>query len=158
MMLKTLKDLFDGLLQPAACLQPQDEQHRLQLATAVLLVEVMRGDPGFDPGKRAAVVTSLRDAFTLADDETERLMELARHPPREASDCYVFPARVDAGFAPDQKLRMVEHMWQAADGDGLLVAHEEQLLRQIAELLHIPDGAYVSVRQQALAGPDRRAA
>ncbi len=43
-MLRTLKDLFDAVTG-AGGTQPQRTEHTLQLATAVLLVEVMRADP-----------------------------------------------------------------------------------------------------------------
>ncbi|MES3015409.1 MAG: TerB family tellurite resistance protein [Pseudomonadota bacterium] len=51
--------------------------HALKLATAVLLVEVMRADGSFHAGECGAVLAGLRDKFALADDEAARLAELA---------------------------------------------------------------------------------
>ena len=44
-------------------------EHQLQLATAVLLVEVMRADPDIGDAERAAAMTALRGKFALTDDE-----------------------------------------------------------------------------------------
>ena len=82
-MLKTLRDLFDSLLPPAADASPQAAEHALQLATAVLLVEVMRADASFHPGEREAVLAALRDKFELSDDEAARLAS-SPTPPRVA--------------------------------------------------------------------------
>ena len=45
-----------------------------------------------------------------------------------------------------QKLRMVEHMWRVAYADGHLSDHERHVLWRVADLLHVPQGAYVNAR------------
>ncbi|HUG23755.1 TerB family tellurite resistance protein [Piscinibacter sp.] len=148
-MLKTLKDLFDAVRAPAASESPHDQQHSLQLATAVLLVEVMRADPELAATERSAVIAGLRDKFTLADDETARLLELAEHTSRGATDYYAFTSKINEGFEMEQKLRMIEHMWRVAYADGTLSAHENHVMRKVAELLYIPHGAYVHAKMRA---------
>jgi len=154
-MLKTLKDLFDSLLPPAPGSDPQAAEHALQLATAVMLVEVMRADASFHPGEREAVLAALRDKFALADDEAQRLAELAVSQAQAATDLFGFTSRINERFDMAQKLRMVEHMWRVAYADGHLSEHERHVLWRVADLLHVPQGAYVHARmraQQAAAG------
>ena len=59
-MLRNLKDLFDtlttSLSAPAGSLAPAEQQHTLQLATAVLLVEVMRAEPTLQDSERGTLV------------------------------------------------------------------------------------------------------
>lgn len=145
-MLKTLKDLFDSLLPPTANADPAATEHALQLATAVMLVEVMRADPSFHAGERAAVLTALRDKFALDADEAARLAELAEATAKDATDLFGFTSRINERFEMPQKLRMVEHMWRVAYADGHLSAHERHVLWRIADLLHVPQGAYVNAR------------
>ena len=85
-MLQTLKDLFDQLTAPPAGQSPAEQDHALQLATAVLLVEVMRAEPTLAASERATVLTALRGKFTLTDDELERLLELAHDAAHTAYD------------------------------------------------------------------------
>jgi uncharacterized tellurite resistance protein B-like protein len=47
------------------------------------------------------------------------------------------------------KLRMIELMWRVAYADGRLTEHERHVLWRIADLLHIPQGAYVHARMRA---------
>ena len=148
-MLKTLKDLFDSLLPPPAGTAPQAAEHTLQLATAVMLVEVMRADATFHPGEREAVQVALRDKFNLSDDEAQRLAELARITAHGASDLFSFTSRINDHFDMPQKLRMVEHMWRVAYADGHLSEHERHVLWRVADLLHVPQGAYVHARLRA---------
>jgi uncharacterized tellurite resistance protein B-like protein len=147
-MLRSLKDLFDTLL-PAPAAAPPETEHTLQLATAVLLVEVMRSDPAVGPDERRAVVDALRDKFALADDEIERLVELAEQTARDASDYFRFTSRINEAFDMGQKVRMIELMWRVAYADGHLSAHENHVLWRIADLLHVPHGAYVNAKMRA---------
>jgi uncharacterized tellurite resistance protein B-like protein len=154
-MLKTLKDLFDSLRPPTPGADARHAEHALQLATAVMLVEVMRADASFHAGEREAVLAALRDKFALADDEAQRLAELAEVTAHGATDLFSFTSRVNDRFEMPQKLRMIEHMWRVAYADGHLSEHERHVMWRIADLLHVPQGAYVHARlraQQAAAG------
>jgi uncharacterized tellurite resistance protein B-like protein len=148
-MLKTLKDLFDSLLPPAPDRPAPVLEHTLQLATAVMLVEVMRADSSFHAGEREAVLSALREKFALSDDEAARLAELAVSTAQQATDLFTFTSHINAHFEMPQKLRMVELMWRVAYADGHLSAHERHVLWRVADLLHVPQGAYVHARLRA---------
>ena len=49
----------------------------------------------------------------------------------------------------DQKIGLVEQMWQVAYADGVLSAHENHVMRRLSDLLHVPHGAYVSAKMRA---------
>jgi uncharacterized tellurite resistance protein B-like protein len=149
MLMKTLKNLFDSLLPP----QPgaADEKHALQLATAVMLVEVMRADASFHAAERAAVLAALRAKFGLSEEEAAGLTELAEAEAKSASDWFAFTSRINERFEMAQKLRMIEFMWDVAYADGHLSEHERHVMWRIADLLHIPQGAYIHARMRAQA-------
>lgn len=148
-MLKTLKDLFDALMPPAPDSDPRTEEQALQLATAVMLVEVMRADAQVRPAERQAVLAALRSQFALGADATARLQELAEQTAKEATDLFGFTERINQHFDMPQKLRMIEQMWGVAYADGHLSAHERHVLWRIADLLYVPHGAYVHARLRA---------
>jgi len=147
-MLETLKDLFESLLQPAAG-DAQADEKALRLATAVVLVEVMRADDAIDARQRDAVHAALRNEFALADDEAARLAELAEATSKQATDLYTFTSRIDERFDMAHKIRIVEEMWRVAYADGRLSDNERHVLWRIADLLHVPQGAYVNARLRA---------
>ena len=154
-MFQSLKDFFDAVLSPSAPDDPGADEHALRLATAVMLVEVMRADASFEASERAAVLAALRERFALSEDEASRLTELAVATARDATDLFAFTSRINAHFDMPQKLRMVEHLWRVAYADGHLSDHERHVLWRIADLLHVPQGAYVNARlrvQQEMQG------
>ncbi|MCM0610494.1 MAG: TerB family tellurite resistance protein [Ideonella sp. WA131b] len=148
-MLKTLRELFDTLLPPPGAVVAADDEHRLRLATAVLLVEVMRADGRFGAAEQATILQALVEKFELDADEAERLVELATSTAKEATDLFSFTTRLNERFSDAQKLRMVELMWAVAYADGHLADDERHVLWRVADLLHVPQGAYVLARQRA---------
>lgn len=151
-MLRALKDLFDAI-SPATDAAVVSPEHRLHLATAVLLVEVMRADPALGAQERLAVVAALRRTFALAEDEVERLVELAEHTARTASDFHQFTSVINDAFGQDEKVRIVEYMWQVAYADGHLDAHENHLISKVAGLLHVTHGEYIAAKLRAREAP-----
>jgi uncharacterized tellurite resistance protein B-like protein len=150
-MLRTLNELLARLApQPAAVV---DDAHALQLATAVLLVEVSRADTEFGDAERHAIRDALADKFDLEPDERESLLELATRESIAAHDLYQFTAVINARFDDAHKLRMIRALWRIAYADGRLSAHEEHLMRRVADLLHVPHATNMvaKLREEAAA-------
>lgn len=156
-MLRTLKDLLDQLsrsLDNAGSLPPAEREHTLQLATAVLLVEVMRADPAVSEAERDAVLVALRRKFALGEDELARLLELAHDTARTAYDYQRFTGSLNEHFTQEQKIRVVEAMWEVAYADQHLDAHEHHVISKVAGLLHVTHGEYIGAKLRAqAAGP-----
>ncbi|WP_439605517.1 TerB family tellurite resistance protein [Hydrogenophaga sp.] len=154
-MLRNLKDLFDtlttSLSAPAGALAPAEQQHTLQLATAVLLVEVMRAEPTLQDSERDAVLTALRRKFALGDDELQRLLELAHDTARTAYDYQRFTGLMNERFSQPQKIAVVEAMWEVAFADHHLDAHEHHVISKVAGLLHVTHGEYIAAKLHAQA-------
>lgn len=147
-MLRALKNLFDAVLAPAE--RPEAEQsHFLQLATAVLLVEVMRAEPALGVAERRAVVAALRQKFALSEEEIGDLVALAEETARSANDFHQFTSALNEGFSQEQKIRIVENMWGVAFADGHLDAHENHLISKVAGLLHVTHGEYIAAKMRA---------
>jgi uncharacterized tellurite resistance protein B-like protein len=146
-MLKAILDFFESNIGAQA--SPAGERHSIELATAALLVEVARIDRESTAAERAAVAHAVRDKFGLAPAEAERLIDLAEAQMSQAADYFQFTSLVNRYFNQAQKLRVIEMMWRVAYADAELSAHENHLMRKIAELLHIPHGDYIAAKMRA---------
>lgn len=146
-MLKAIRDFFEQHIGPTAAQVP--EAHRLPLATAALLVEVVRGDGAIAPAEREAMLAAIGGRFALAPQEAAALVELAEQESRLANDYYQFTSLINRSFSPAEKLRVIELMWQLAYADAALSAHEQHVIRKVAELLHVPHGDYIAAKMRA---------
>jgi len=147
-MLKTLRELFDGLRESRADDVREDAQ-ALRLACAVLLVEVMRADPEITENERRAVLDALRRRFPGADEELAALVAEAEQASRSASDFHQFTSQLNLQLDQPAKIAVVETLWQVAYADGAIGAHENHVISRIAGLLHVTHGEYIAAKLHA---------
>jgi uncharacterized tellurite resistance protein B-like protein len=145
-MISSLRRYFDTTL--ARPTHAAGDAHRLQVATAALLVEVMRLD-GAAEDERASVLAAVRAKFALTDDEAATLVTLAEEEARESVGHYQFTSLINREFTREQKVRIVELMWQVAYADATLSAHEQHVIRKIADLLYVGHGDYIAAELRA---------
>jgi uncharacterized tellurite resistance protein B-like protein len=145
-MLQALKDLFDHFVAPQA---DAEGAEMLQLASAVLLVEVMRADAVSTPAERAAVIAALRELFALDTATATGLVARAEDTARQASDTFAFTSRINEAFDMPHRIALVESLWRVAYAEGELGADENHLLRKVADLLYVPQGAYINAKMRA---------
>ena len=151
-MLDAIRRFFDEHIATGGGAAP--DEHRLQVATAALIAEVMRLD-GQEAAERASFLAAVKRKFSLSDDEASTLVALAEAEAREAVGYYQFTSLINRAFSAEQKVHVVELMWQVAYADGTLSAHEQHVMRKIAELLYVSHGDYITAKLRAKAAAGR---
>lgn len=146
-MLNPFKKLL-GKIAAAKNEAPQDLDAVLRLASAVLIAEVVRSDLDVDPRERDVMRAALHDKFGLPDEDVQALVEHAEQTARDSNDLYTFTSQVNAQFAMPQKLVLLEHLWRVAYANGEIDDHERHIVRRIADLMHVPQGASQGIRQR----------
>jgi uncharacterized tellurite resistance protein B-like protein len=147
-MLQALKDIFDTLVGPDPD-SPVERQRALQLATAVLLVEVMRANSSKASVERQAVVKALHQRFGLDDAALVQLLAQAEQAAENAYDYHRFTACINDDCTQEQKIQIVESLWQVAYADAQLDAYEHHTISKIAGLLYVTHGEYIGAKMRA---------
>ncbi|MDD2878852.1 MAG: TerB family tellurite resistance protein [Rhodoferax sp.] len=148
-MFSPFKDLLTQFFMPNDGTSELDEARSLQLATAALLVEMMRSDTTVTARERAATVSALRRQFGLSDGELAKLMAQAEKTAKTSNDYFQFTSTMNDHFTQPQKIQVVELMWQVAYADGHIDANENHLISKIAGLLHVTHGEYIAAKLYA---------
>lgn len=132
---------------------PQVESHPPRdVATAVLLLECARADYEHAPVELDTVREALRDAFALDETELEQLIGDAGRSARESVSLHGPLSRLNAELSSDDKRGLIQWLWRVAAADGRIDAHEEHLLRKLADLLHVPHADFIRGKFAALDG------
>lgn len=149
-MLNKLTDFLSSIVVPASA--EGRPEHTLQLATAVLLIEVMRSDADNTEEEQTAILNILKERFGLTDAEVAQLAELGHRTAAAANDLHQFTSLINRELELPEKLRIVEYLWQVVYADGKISAHENHLMRRLVDLLHIPHGDNIAAKMQAKPG------
>jgi uncharacterized tellurite resistance protein B-like protein len=148
-MIDSIKDFFNQFIEPGTRQAGPGSEHALQIATAALLLEMMRMDDRIAAEERAAIGTALQRQFGLDAAQLDALIALAEQEARQATDYHQFTSLINKSCDAAQKIRIVENLWRIAFADSHLDAHELHLMRRIADLLHVGHGDYVAAKQRA---------
>lgn len=150
-MLQPLRQLLNAFLSINPAQSAADADKALHLATAVLLVEVMRADQSHPEAEQQAVIRALRERFDLSPACVADLMALAHETARTANDFHAFTSQLNDRFTQPQKVALVESLWQVAYADAHLDAHENHVISKVAGLLHVTHGEYIAAKMRAKA-------
>ena len=146
-MLQAIKQFFEKNISPD---NHEDIEHRLKLATAALLIEIMQQDGETKEEEVEAIKNSLKTKFELSGSETNELFVLAHEETKEAVDLYQFTSLINKHFSTDKKIKVIEFLWVIAYADNHLDAHEEHIVRRVAGLLHITHQDFIKAKHKAL--------
>ncbi len=149
-MIKAIKQFFDQRIAAEAREDTTDE-HRLQVATAAMLVEMTRADFDVTSEEIDSVAHAIQLTFGLSPSETTAIIELAEAEANQATDDFQFTALINRGFSREQKVKVIELMWQVAYADGKMDKYEDHLVRKIAGLLHVSHNDFIAAKHRARA-------
>lgn len=145
-MIDRLLGLLNTQNKPAAGGSLDDQK----LAVAALLIEAARMDQDFDDGERETIASLLTERFDLSATEAATLIDNADQKVQASAQYHPFTHAINQQLEPDEKVEIIEMLWRVAYADGALDPHEDQLVRQVAGLIHVTDRDRMLARKRAL--------
>jgi uncharacterized tellurite resistance protein B-like protein len=128
---------------------PEDMEHALRVATAVLLVEIARADFVVEPVERQRLRQLLEQEFQLTEIELDALLEEAEADADRLVSIQHTTRLMNEHYDHAMKRRVVEMMWRLVYADGEKSHYEEHLIRQIADLLYLSQNEFIQARHNA---------
>jgi uncharacterized tellurite resistance protein B-like protein len=119
----------------------------VQLATAALLIEMIRADGVIDDAEITTVSALLQDQFALTPEDARTLMKEAEHTVDASVEFHAFASAINTHFSADEKAHMIECMWRVAYADGVKDKLEEHLIRRVADILYVPHHEFIRARR-----------
>jgi uncharacterized tellurite resistance protein B-like protein len=128
--------------------EEEDMEHRLQVVTAALFVEMCRADAQVAHQEIAVALDAVRTTFHLHGDEARDLLRLAEGEADGAVSLYEFTSHINEHFSPPEKRKLIENLWRVAYADSALDKHEEYLVRKVADLIHVPHSEFMQAKHK----------
>ena len=138
-MIDTLRALFETPARETR----EALRHRLQLASAALLIETARADFTQDGDEEAAMEKLLHNSLMLPATEIQELMRQATDKADEATSLYEFTRLINDHYLEEEKLQLIHNMWVVAWADGNIDKYEEHLIRRVAELIYVSHQEFI---------------
>lgn len=137
-MFKRLKELLTEP-SPDSGTPRQHSFEERQLAAAALMVEAASLDDDFDTGERDRIETLLQNHFSLSAAEARDLLSAGEQASSDSVEWQGFTRAIKDGFEPEERIALIEMLWEVAYADGRVHDYEASLIRRITGLLYVSD-------------------
>ena len=88
---------------------------------------------------RGIIERLLARRFGLEPSEVTQLMKAAEEGAIKATDLHHFTQVVVRKFSEEERIGVIEMLWEVAYSDGLLTGDEDALIRRVAGLIYVSD-------------------
>jgi uncharacterized tellurite resistance protein B-like protein len=115
-----------------------DGPSSLELAAAVLMVEISLADSSLEEAERRVIETALQQEFGLSEPAALALIDAAEREVDRATSLYEFTRLINDEMTKEDKIHVIRRLWEVAFADAVLDKYEEYYIRKIADLLYVP--------------------
>ena len=132
--------------------QEQKYEFDIELVGCALAYEVAKADGNIDLDELEKIkveLTKRSGILGLDSDEVLRAIEMQSNESVSFND---FINQINDNFLQDQKLEMIDFLWQTAYADNVLNVDEERLIRRIADMIRIKDIQVLKLKDKAKQG------
>jgi len=138
----------EGIPEGAKGRHGEDDLH---LAAAALLVETACMDGHVDEAELDTIAALLESRFGLNADEARTLIEAGHKAIADSGQLYGFTRIIKDRFSDEERIRLIEMLWEVAYADGHVHHYESSLVRRVAGLIYVTDRDSGAARKRVLA-------
>jgi uncharacterized tellurite resistance protein B-like protein len=94
-------------------------------------------DGEFNASERESIISILKRNFDLSDEHATTLLEASNEELKGSIDIWQFTNLINQNYSIEEKIRVVEMVWDVVYADGKLGKHEDYLVHKLASLLRL---------------------
>ncbi|GIL02659.1 MAG: hypothetical protein BroJett030_25580 [Alphaproteobacteria bacterium] len=137
--------------EPAPAFADDDKR----VAEAALMFHVIAADGIVTDEEKRTLSQRVSRHFGLTDEEAAQLVQAAREADAEAIDLYRFTSTLKRELDYQQRLGLIEGLWEMVFADGVVHELEDNVVWRVAELLDVETRDRMELKQRVREGHDR---
>lgn len=150
-MLNQLKSFMEKHLSIPENESSEHQAHRIQLASAALMFELIRTDHDVTEAEIAELRDIMKTQMSLSDSETDELLALAEERATQSVSLYEFTSLICEQYDYPERIRLIENLWLIAYSDRHLDKYEEMVIRKTADLIYVSHSDFIQAKLRAKA-------
>ena len=124
-------------------------EFNFELVGCALAYEVAKADGAIDINELNKIKTEIENKSNELGLNSEEVLLTIEKQSNESISFNDFINQINDNFSQDQKIQMIEFLWQTAYADNILDVDEERLIRRIADMIRIKDMKVLKLKDQA---------
>ena len=149
-MIDLLKKVFTKTTNGASTGKSVRTSPDVRLATCALLLEMANIDGRFSKLEKERIVELLRNNYQLSVEHAAALMKAAEDELEKSIDLWQFAKLINENYSTEEKIKVIETVWQVVYTDGILDKHEDYLVHKLANLLRLSHKQLIDAKLKVL--------
>ena len=116
-----------------------NDRFEIELTASVLAYEVARSDGDIDYDEQALLLEEIKKISKKVNKNENEILRLIEVYSKNSVSFYEFIEDINNEFLYDDKLQLLNFLWEVAYADSILEINEERLIRRIADLIKVKD-------------------
>ncbi len=151
-MIDLVKKFFGKSTKDAPASQEREESHDIRVATCALLLEMANIDGEFSGAEQENIFDILKKNYQLSEEHVEALIEASNEELKGRIDFWQFTHLINQNYSLEEKILIIEMVWEIAYADGRLDKHEDYLVHKLAKLLHLTHKQLIEAKLKVIHG------
>ena len=115
------------------------------LAISALLCEVSNADDDISQLESQCIVEILIKLLNIPKKEALELLEIGKISTHDANSLFEFTTELE-NLSQDERIALIESMWEVAYADDYLDPIEEGIIRKVAKLLYVEHSQFIKTK------------
>ena len=133
-------------------LDEQKYEFDIELVGCALAYEVAKADGSIDLDELEKIKVELTKRSNILGLDSDEVLQSIEMQSNESVSFNDFINQINDNFSQDQKLEMIDFLWQTAYADNVLDVDEERLIRRVADMIRIKDMQVLKLKDRAKQG------
>ena len=115
----------------------EEKPKNLQLISLCLAYEVANADNEIDDSEKEILLRKIREAVDVSVVSENEILAIIENESKKKVSFYDLIHDINKNFVKEEKINILNLLWEIAYADNILTVDEERLIRRSAELLGI---------------------
>jgi len=121
----------------------------IDLIACVLAYEVARADGNISNDELSSLLKEIEKITADVDKDPDEIFNLIKNYSENSVSFHEFISDINKDFAREDKLELINYLWDVAYADNVLDVNEERLIRRIANLINLKDLDVLRLKDKA---------
>lgn len=145
-MIEKLKQMLSSTLGEQTYAILADREQSKLLAAVALMVEIIAVDDEQHETEKSMLRHILTSRFNTSQHDAEQLIEQAEQAHEDSTDFFRFTSEINREFSAEEKIDLIESLWQLAWADEHIHELEQHVIRRLANLLHVSHKDFIATK------------
>ena len=111
----------------------------IELTATILAYEIARSDGHISKSELDLLLNEVKKITSKVNKSQDEILEIIEMYSKNSVSFYEFIEDINKDFSKEEKLSLIQFLWDIAYADAILEVNEERLVRRIADLINIKD-------------------